>query len=51
MVPEDKLKDNAVILDLLKRTEEIGSMGSWLYDIATKRFIWSDGMYTLFGIM
>ena len=50
MEPEDKLYDDAVIFDLLKKTEDLGKIGSWLYDIVTKQFIWSHGMYTLFGI-
>ncbi len=33
---------------LLKQAEEIAQAGSWDYDVKTKEFLWSDGMYRLF---
>ena len=34
--------------DLLKQAEELAQGGSWEYNIDTKDFSWSDGMYQLF---
>ncbi len=34
--------------DLLKQAEELAQAGSWEYNIETKDFSWSDGMYQLF---
>src|SRR4051812_27007581 len=50
MDTQDRLYDDAVIFDILKKTEDIGKIGSWLYDVVTRQFIWSHGMYTLFGM-
>ena len=36
--------------NILKQTEELAQAGSWEYDINTKRFLWSDGMYRLFDM-
>jgi signal transduction histidine kinase/PAS domain-containing protein len=36
--------------DILQQAEELAQAGSWEYVIATKEFVWSDGMYTLFNI-
>ena len=36
--------------NILKQAEEIDKMGSWEYNIKTKEFLWSDGMYALFNI-
>ncbi|HEY9247087.1 MAG TPA: PAS domain S-box protein, partial [Candidatus Methanoperedens sp.] len=34
----------------LKKTEEIAHLGSWVVDIPTKRLIWSDEVYRIFGL-
>ncbi len=36
---------------ILKQAEELVNIGSWKYNIKTKEFIWSDGMYALFNII
>jgi signal transduction histidine kinase len=36
--------------NILKQTEELAQAGSWEYDINTKEFLWSDGMYSLFNM-
>jgi PAS domain S-box-containing protein len=36
--------------DLLSRAEQIGSLGSWAWDIAEDRVVWSDGLYRIFGL-
>ena len=36
--------------NLLKQAEELAQAGSWEYDITTKNFFWSDGMYRLFNM-
>lgn len=36
-------------LTLLQQTEELAKIGSWDYSQQTGQFLWSDGMYTLFG--
>ena len=36
--------------NILKQAEELAKIGSWEYDIRTKEFLWSDGMYALFNI-
>jgi PAS domain S-box-containing protein/putative nucleotidyltransferase with HDIG domain len=35
---------------LLARAEEVARLGSWRYDLATKRVWWSDGMYRILGL-
>jgi signal transduction histidine kinase len=35
---------------ILKQAEEVAQSGSWEYDIKTKEFLWSEGMYRLFAI-
>ena len=35
---------------ILKQAEELVNIGSWKYNIKTKEFTWSDGMYALFNI-
>lgn len=35
---------------LLMQAEELAQAGSWEYDVTTKEFTWSDGMYELFKI-
>ena len=34
--------------NILKQAEELAQAGSWEYNIDTKDFLWSDGMYQLF---
>ena len=36
--------------NLLTQAEELAQAGSWEYDINTKDFIWSEGMYRLFNM-
>src|SRR5688572_22431010 len=36
--------------NILKQAEELAQAGSWEYNIDTKDFLWSDGMYQLFKI-
>ena len=36
--------------NILKQAEEHTRIGSWEYDIKTKEFLWSDGMYALFNM-
>jgi signal transduction histidine kinase len=36
-------------LALLQESEEVAGMGSWDYDLHTKKLIWSDGLYHLLG--
>ena len=43
-------KDLAAQHNLLKQAEELAQAGSWEYDINTKDFYWSDGMYRLFNM-
>jgi signal transduction histidine kinase len=35
---------------ILQQAEELSHMGSWDYELSTKRFTWSDGMYSLFNL-
>ena len=35
-------------LALLQQTEAVAGMGSWEYDLLTRAFTWSDGLYRLF---
>ena len=35
---------------LLQQSEDIASMGTWDFDLLTKSFTWSDGMYRLFDL-
>ena len=37
-------------LTLLKQAEELAQIGSWEFDVSTGDFLWSDGMYHLFGL-
>ena len=34
--------------NILQQAEEIAQAGSWGYNVKTKEFLWSDGMYRLF---
>jgi len=43
-------KELAAQHTLLKQTEELAQAGSWEYDIDSKDFFWSDGMYHLFNM-
>src|SRR5436190_4382890 len=36
--------------NILKQAEELAKIGSWEYNIKTKEFLWSEGMYALFNI-
>ncbi len=36
--------------NILKQAEELSKIGSWEYNIKTKEFLWSDGMYALFNM-
>ena len=36
--------------NILKQAEELSMIGSWEYNIKTKEFLWSDGMYALFNM-
>jgi PAS domain S-box-containing protein len=36
--------------DLLSRAEQIGSLGSWAWDISEDRVVWSEGLYRIFGL-
>ena len=36
--------------NILKQAEELSRIGSWEYNIKTKEFLWSDGMYALFNM-
>jgi PAS domain S-box-containing protein len=36
--------------DILKQAEDLARIGSWEYNIKTKEFLWSDGMYALFNM-
>jgi len=36
--------------ELLKRTEKIAHVGSWILDRKTSKFIWSEEMYNIFGL-
>ncbi|OUJ72376.1 sensor histidine kinase [Hymenobacter crusticola] len=46
-----KLLEQAKIqsLALLQESEAVAGMGSWNYDLVTKKLIWSDGLYHLLG--
>src|SRR5437762_1487048 len=44
---EDSIRQQ---LHILKQAEELTRSGSWEYNIITKEFLWSDGMYELFRI-
>jgi len=37
-------------LAMLKRTEEIASVGSWEWEVATDRVTWSDELFRIFGL-
>ena len=37
-------------LRLLEQAEAVASLGSWDYDLLTREFLWSEGMYRLFGL-
>ena len=40
-------KELAAQHNILKQAEELAQAGSWEYNIKTKEFSWSDGMYQL----
>jgi signal transduction histidine kinase len=35
---------------ILQQAEQVARMGSWEYDLVTKNFTWSEGMYGLFNL-
>ncbi len=37
-------------LGLLEQAEAVAGLGSWDYDLRTREFLWSEGMYRLFGL-
>ena len=37
-------------LRLLEQAETVAGLGSWDYNLLSKKFIWSEGMYQLFGL-
>ena len=37
-------------LQILQQTEEMAQIGSWEFDLRTRQFSWSEGMYRLFGL-
>ncbi len=43
-------EEQAKNLKLLQQSEELAKSGSWDYDIGTNNFLWSEGMYLLFGM-
>ncbi|RFS17433.1 PAS domain-containing protein [Emticicia sp. C21] len=51
-ITERKIADEEIrkTLAILQQSEKIAQMGSWEYNIASGDFIWSDGMYELFGL-
>lgn len=36
-------------LEMMKKSEELSGMGSWLLDIKTNKMTWSDGLYKILG--
>jgi PAS domain S-box-containing protein len=36
--------------NILKQAEDLAKIGSWEYNIKTKEFLWSDGMYAIFNV-
>lgn len=51
-ITEQKRSEERIIRQhrLLTQAEELAQAGSWEYDVITKEFTWSDGMYHLFGM-
>jgi signal transduction histidine kinase len=51
-IQNEKKAEEKVITQhkLLKQAEEIAQVGSWDYNVHTKEFLWSDGMYRLFDL-
>ncbi|MDJ1469537.1 PAS domain-containing protein [Xanthocytophaga flava] len=37
-------------LTILQQSEQVASIGSWEYELATEEFRWSEGMYRLFSL-
>jgi two-component system NarL family sensor kinase len=42
--------ENLKSLAILQEAEEVGKSGSWTMDLNTGAFLWSNGMYQLFGL-
>ena len=51
-IHEKKQQEEELIahLKIVDQFEQLANLGSWEYDIATRSFNWSEGMYRLFGI-
>jgi PAS domain S-box-containing protein len=43
-------QERTLNLRLLEQAEKVAEMGSWDYELATRTFRWSVGMYGLFGL-
>ena len=43
-------QERARLLHLLEQAEAVAGLGSWDYDLLSKEFLWSEGMYRLFGL-
>ena len=41
------MRENQAMLNM---AEEGAGMGSWRWDLATRKVIWSEQMYRLFGV-
>src|ERR1700741_4376784 len=48
-IPAQKKGDEEIAKqhNILKQAEELAKIGSWEYNIKTKEFLWSDGMYAI----
>ena len=46
----DAEKELRETVDLLKRTQELAHIGSWILDLDTWRLTWSDETYRIFGL-
>lgn len=47
----DAEKELRETVDLLKRTQELARIGSWVLDLNTGRLTWSDETYRIFGLV
>ena len=50
-ITERKLAEEALreIRERLERSQQVAHLGSWEYEIASKKLIWSDEVYRIFG--
>lgn len=46
----EELEEQLTNVTLMQQAETMAEMGSWEYDLATRSFSWSRGMYALFGL-